>query len=307
MILRLGSGESIRGDMISSIVVRSDMSPIPLTLEAEIRVDEEIQDQLVEGELLSIDGMTEGDGDGEVVRIVKSERAINRAVQGKREMDAVKITALLDSCLSLSFVRSRAIIKENVPLSAIYRAAGASIKKVDDDIAVARFTCLVGDTPSFLVSKLLQEEGGVVRWKSGKLRFFRLGRLFEQEISLNLPENASDDINSDFMERHEIPWFFSIKDDGGFVFGNRQSPRSVLFVPFKNSQSLVNMSRCLVHRKTTKITLTPSLSAGDLVNTVGDQDLCVVTAAHAFFSGTDGSGSNQYTKLWLSSLEEPNA
>ena len=307
MILRLGDGEEIRGDLIRSAVVRSDMSPIPITLEAEIRADNEMQEKLGEGESIFIDGMTDGNDESEVVRIVKSEKSINRLVQGRREMDAVRITALLEPCQPISFVRSRAIIKENVPLSAIYRAAGASIKAIDADFPVSRFTCLVGDTASFHIARVLQEEGGIVRWKSGRLRFFRLGDLFRQDIALNLPENASDDIGSDFIERHEIPWFFSVEDDGSFVLGNRQNPRSVRFSPFKNAQQLTNMSRCLVHRKTSKITLTPNLSAGDLVNFVGDEPLCVVTAAHAFFSGTDGSGSNQYTKLWLSSLEEPNA
>ncbi|MCP5246536.1 MAG: hypothetical protein H6937_11565 [Burkholderiales bacterium] len=298
MILYLNNGNQIRGDLIKSAVVRSDMSPIPVTLEAEIRIDEDMSDRLAEGEIITLGGQ------GDELRIIKSTKVLNRMSQGKREMDAIQITALLDACHTVSFVRGRAIIKENVSLSALYRAAGASIKSVDGDFPVPRFYCLVGDTPSFHINRVLQEEGGIVRWKNGVLEFFRLVDLFGQEPEMDLPDNASDDIDSGFIERHEIPWFYSLKDDASFVFGNRQDARSVRYAPFKNVQRLRNMSTCLVQRKASKINLTAGIVAGDLINIVGSDPLCVITAAHAFFSGTDGSGSDQYTKLWLGDLQE---
>ncbi|WP_143056986.1 hypothetical protein [Nitrosomonas marina] len=298
MILYLNNGNQIRGDLIKSAVVRSDMSPIPVTLEAEIRIDEDMADRLAEGEIITLGGQ------GDELRIIKSTKVLNRVSQGRREMDAIQITALLNACHTVSFVRGRAIIKENVSLSSLYRAAGASIKSVDGDFPVPRFYCLVGDTPSFHINRVLQEEGGIVRWKDGRLAFFRLADLFSQDPSMDLPDNASDDIDSGFIERHEIPWFYSLKDDASFVFGNRQDARSVRYAPFKNVQRLRNMSTCLVQRKTSKINLAAGIVAGDLVNIVGADPLCVITAAHAFFSGTDGSGSDQYTKLWLGDLQE---
>jgi hypothetical protein len=64
------------------------------------------------------------------------------------------------------------------------------------------------------------------------------------------------------------------------------------------------MSRCLVQRKIIpKLAYNDGLRAGDLIEFIGANPLAIVTAAHVFQSGTDGSGSNQYTKLWLSGLE----
>lgn len=45
--------------------------------------------------------------------------------------------------------------------------------------------------------------------------------------------------------------------------------------------------------------------AGDLIAFAGGEKLVVVTAAHAFGSGTDdGGASDTYTRLWLGALEE---
>jgi len=302
VILYLSNGKQIRGDFIKSAVLRSDMSPVPVTLEAEIRIDDGIDKYLTEGQLLTVGGASAQYGDA--MRIIKSTKVINRAVQGERKMAGVQVTAILDACHPVVFVRNKAIIKENDTLASIYRAAGATLKSIDADFPVPMFYCFVGDTPSFHIARALQEEGGVVRWKNGRLKFFRLPDLFRQKPIMNLPNNASDDVHSGFLERHEIPWFFSLNDSGGFVYGNQNKPRSVRFSPRKNEQHLRNMTRCLVQRKATKINFASQLAAGDLINFIDGEPLVIITAAHAFQSGTDGSGSNQYTRLWLGSLEE---
>ncbi|MBH2020064.1 MAG: hypothetical protein I8H91_11080 [Burkholderiales bacterium] len=240
-------------------------------------------------------------GAGDALRIIKSVRGIERGAQGGRELSAMRITAMLDACHKAAFVRSRAIIKESAALSAIYRAAGATIQAVDADFPVPRFSCLIGGTPSFHIARVLQEEGGVVHWKAGKLKFMRLGDLFKQKAAANLPNNASDDVESGFLERHEIPSFFSLAAGGGFVMGDLSKPREMRFAPHTNVQRLRNMSQCLVQRKVMKIDYASQLCAGDLIEFVGSVPLCIITAAHVFENGEDGS--NQYTRLWLGALQ----
>jgi hypothetical protein len=74
-------------------------------------------------------------------------------------------------------------------------------------------------------------------------------------------------------------------------------------VPQKNEQQLINMTRCLIRRKIANINYSDDLLAGDLIAYAGADPLVIVTAAHVFHSGTDGGGSNQYTKLWLYGLD----
>jgi len=298
VIVTFADGKQLRGDLIKSATLRSDLSPIPLTLEAEIRSGDAGLDKLLaEGQTLSVGG--------DALRIVKSKKIAGRSTQGQRDEEAFSVTALLDSCHGAAYVRSRAIIKENASLAAIYRAAGATIRGVDADFPVPRFCCPVGDTPTFHIARLLQEEGGSVRWKGGKLQFMRLGDMFKQATVLTLPDNASEDVESGFLERHTVPWFFSLSASGEAVFGNRDKPRAARFSPFKDVQRLRNMTRCLVHRKTSRTTLRGNVAAGDLIAYTGGVKLAVITAAHFFGSGTDDGGAQDaYTRLWVGSLEE---
>lgn len=290
MILSLPNSKQLRGDIVKSLVLRSDLSPVPVTLEAEIHVDDELSRQLAEGSILTT-------GAGDALRIIQAVRSVGRAAQGARELSVVRITAMLDACHKVAFVRSRAIVKESAALSALYRAAGATIQALDADFPVPRFTCLVGSTPSFHIARILQEEGGVVRWKAGRLKFIRLADLFRQKATANLPNNASDDVESGFLEHHEIPSFFSLAASGSFVTGDLTKPREMRFSPHTNVQRLRNMTQCLVQRKVMKIDYADQLCAGDLIEFVGGVPLVIITAAHVFENGEDGN--NQYTRLWM--------
>jgi hypothetical protein len=272
---------------------------VPVTLEAQIRAgDAGLEQKLAVGQTLSTSS-------GDVLRIVKSERASERVTQGEREVAAVHVTALLDACQSAALVRSRAIVKEGSALSAIYRAAGATLLAVDADFPVPRFYCCVGETPTFHIARALQEEGGVVRWKAGKLQCRRLPDLFKQKPTMTLPGNAAIDLDSGFMERHEVPWFVSLDDSGAAVFGNQDKPRVARYSPFKNAQRLRNMTRCLVRRKKARIAYNINVCAGDLATCADGTDLTVITAAHIFASDSDAGGANDtYTQLWLGSLEQ---
>lgn len=288
-------GNQLRGDLIKSAVLRYDLVPVPATFEGIVRVDDELRGQLAEGKVVSVNG--------DKFRIVKPVGGGNRAAQGKHDTGAMHITALLDACHTIAFVRAKPIIKQTALLTEIYRAAGATIRPVDGDFKAARFACLTGETPSYHIARVLQEEGGVVRWKGGKLQFSRLPDLFKQKPAMNLPDNANEDVKSEFLTRHEIPSFYSIAPDGSIIYGNRAKARSARFVLRKNQQQLINMSRCLVQRKIVKLAYNPSLLAGDLIGFSGNKPMVIVTVAHVFESGTDGSGSNQYSKLWCSVLE----
>lgn len=298
MILYLSNGKQIRGDLIKQAVFRSDMAPIPVTLEAEIRVDDGMKSLLSDG------GTVLAGSEQVPLLIIKSQFNAGRIAQGERAVATMRILASLEAVHPVAFVRRTAIIKENATLSSIYRAAGAKLRTIDADFPVPRFVCPVGDTPSFQIARVLQEEGGIVRWKSGKMAFIRLPDLFKQKAVANIPSNENDKTESGFLERHSIPWFYSLNAAGGFVHGNREKARAVRFSPFKNAQQVRNMSRCLVHERIAKIDYSGALCAGDAVSVADGSKLVIVTAAHVYESGTDGATPGQYSRLWLSSVEE---
>lgn len=295
MIITLSTGKTIRGDLIKLAVLRSDLAPIPSTLHAQIRIDDGLQKLLSEGQTVT--------ANGDKFYIVKSKTSNTRQIQGEHEQKSIEIIAYLDNVHTAGFVRQKAIIKEKTTLSEIYRATGATLKTIESDFSISRFYCYAGDYPTKPIAQVLQEQGGVVRWKNGKLYFVRLQDLFKQKTVLTLPDNANTNTNSGFLERHEIPTFYSTDDSGNIIYGNKDKTRAMHFVPFKNVQQLQNMSRCLVHRKEHKVSFDLRICAGDLIEIIGTKPLVIVTACHVFDSGTDGTGGEQYTKLYLSSLE----
>lgn len=299
MILYLSNGKQIRGDLIRRAVLRSDLAPIPRTLEAEIHSGDEAFDRLLsEGKTLTTD-------DGDVYSIVKSEHVVGNTVRGTRLDTGNKITALLKATLPVAYVRSSAVIKENSTLSGIYRACGALIRAVDGDFPVPRFYCPVGETPTFHIARILQEEGGVVRWKGNRLKFFTLQDLIRQKVFREFQDKSSDTVQTGFLERHTVPWFFSLSETGDFVFGNRMKARKAVFSPFKNVHRLRNLTRCLVQKKVLKLAFDIQIAAGDLLQSYAGEKYIVLTVAHVFETGADsGSLPNTYSRVWLGQVEE---
>lgn len=295
MIITLSNGNQLRGDLVKLAVLRSDLAPIPATLHAKIRLDSSLQKLLAEGQTIT--------AGSDKFYIVKSKTANNRIQQGQHEQKAIEIIAYLDNVHTAGFVRKTAIIKEKTTLSEIYRATGATLKAIESDFSINRFYCYAGDYPTKPIAQALQEQGGVVRWKNGRMSFVRLQDLFKQKPILSLADNAMTNTNSGFLERHEIPTYYSIDENGQIIYGNNDKTRAMTYVPFKNLQQLQNMSRCLVHRKEARVAFDLRICAGDLIEIIGAKPLVIVTACHVFDSGTDGSGGEQYTKVWLSSLE----
>lgn len=299
MEITLSNGNAIRGDFIVKAVLRTDLVPVPVTLEATIRYDEDVAPLLVEGMKVQA-----GPGSPDL-RIIWSSPDSGRfgQMQGQRKVGVIKFTALLDSCAAIAFRRKTAVIKEGATLAGIYRACGATVV-VDQDIAISRFSCFAGGVPSYNVAVALQEAAGALVWqyKTQRLKFMRLPDLFLQVPVEVLAEDDTERVSSGFLERHEVPWFYSCAPDGSLIQGNRTKTRAALFTPLKDATALNNMTRALVHSRTFTGRLDITLNAGDVISVAG-VPLVVVTAAHLYESGTDGANSDQYSRLWLSALE----
>lgn len=297
MNITFQNGNLLQGDDLVRAVLRSDLAPIPLTLECSVRITDETSAQIVEGNTV-IAGR-----DGYKLMIVKiKDNAQGVGAQGKNLLGVRTFIALYEPCHKIGFVRPTAVIKEKATLGGIYGACGASAR-IESDFTVALYSCFKGSIPSVGVAQALQEEGGALRLQDGKLKFVRLRDLFKQEPVAKLADDETQNIESGFMERHEVPTFISLDEVGGFVIGNKVKVRKVSYQPRADSRVLFNMTRVLVHAKSFKAQYQPDINAGDLID-VESVGYAVVTAAHVFESGGDGGSSNQYSKFWLATLEE---
>lgn len=302
MLLTLKDGVPIRGDLVKQIIIRNDLTAVPMTLEVEfVAGTREFAELLKEGETLT-------DGLGNVFYILKTERTLKvgtRSADSAEIIGGMFVTAILNDCKEVAFVSEKGIIKEKCTLSQVYKAAGCKIGFVRNDLTVSRFYCYAGNTPTFQIMQTLQEEGAVVRWKEKRLQFLRIPDLFKQKPILEVPANGAKKDDAGFLERHDIPSFYSVNDQGSVIWGNRSKARSARFVPFKSQQALRNMSRCLVRSRIIEIDLDERICAGDLIRIIGDRDYVVITAAHVWNSGVDSESTPRaLTKLWLGVMKE---
>lgn len=293
MILVLENGKQLRGDMIKSAVLRNDLTPIPETLEAEIRYDEGLSRYIKEGAI--IEALP-----GNLHKIVKVELQAERAMQGSRPLAAWRITTMLAATEPLSKPRRAAVIQSSGNLSAIYRACGCKLPAVEGDFPSKSFCCPVGQVPTFHIAKLLQEEGGIVRWRRNKIGFFRLLDLARQDSKVVIPTNAATEVSSGLSILHDVPVYYSLDDHGKPIYGNSDKERKAVFVPNRNIQQLTNMSRVLIRTHDARVEYSAGGHyAGDVVKMADKENRVIITAAHVYQTGTDGSGTTQYTRLWL--------
>lgn len=288
----------IDGGMILHAVLRTDMAPIPETLEIDVRLDGNNRALLKEG-----NDLYAGEGAARGYRIVLAKVSRRNQQQGIRQVETMSLTAVLKELHALTFVRETAVYLEDTTLTDIYRACGAELSAdIKGDIRIPSFLCMVGDTPTFAIAKLFQEHGGVLRAKDGAIEFMRLETLFDQAASVFAPANVTEEIVSGFLERHEIPWFTSINDANGIILGNNTRPRHVRYVHRATEDVLRNMTRVLMQAKAVRIDFNLSTVAGSIAELSDESKYVVLTAAHVYSTGTDGQPVDQHTRVWLGEL-----
>ena len=290
-------GKQIRGDLIIKAIVRSDLAPIPLTLEADIRVDGLMAASLKEGAKLIV-------GTSPMV-VIKQERVTLPLQQGGRLTDAVSIIAVLDGAQTLSHVRRTSVVKEKALFSECLKSCGCRLS-IDGDFTAPRFTVLIGFIPTYQLSMVLQEEGRVMHWdaRSKKITVTRLNDFKNKKPITGIQAIGAEEVHCEFLERHSVPWFYSIGADAKLIYGNQDKPRNTHFVPKKTEEQLYSMSRALVLVSDVRISFSGAIQAGDVVQSTSGKKLVVMTAAHVFKSGTDGSEKQEdYTRLWLGEVK----
>lgn len=295
IILTEKDNAELRGDLVPFLVKRTDLTPIPSTLEFLVKVDEDISPFIQEGKVIAL-------ADPEIkYRIIYTLRQGNSIVhQGNADFTLIKVIAVLDGCHQLAFLKDKAIVKENSSFSALFRACGAEMA-VKSDVKVDKFTCLIGEYPSYSLMRAMGRAATNVVWDGkNSLSFIRTADLFSQKPAEILPLDSTQHIQSGFIERHEIPAYFSNKANGAVVKATKNEGRRAEYEMFADAQTLNNLSIYLLNSRIWTTRLMPNLNAGALVQ-INSEPFVIITAVHALGKSGSGSGS-QVSRFWLGSL-----
>lgn len=285
--------DELPADLIHRWVLRSDLAPVPRTVEMTLQIKEGIQERLAVGrtfwtgkEMLEY----------EVTKAVQHKGSA--VVQGSDQLATFSITALLAPCARIAYRRDRAVVRRNTSLGELFRECGAAVA-IGNDFPVDRFSCFVGQVPSIQLAKALQEEGAALVFRDKRLSVVRLADMMRQEpVDYIGQTDSTDHTDSEFLERHEIPAFFSTDDDGNFVFGDFSRTRAVRFHPRADERTLRNCTRVMVTRRVVDSRMAQQIKAGDVLDINGER-LAVITAAHAMEKRQ--GVSEMSSRFWLGS------
>lgn len=295
MNIYIETGEAIRADLTLRWTLRSDLAPVPRTVEFTVQVADEVDKYLAEGKRI-VTGR-----EALEYLIIKSDLdPPDGYIQGKQSIQSRSVIAILASCAEIAFRRSRAVVLEGKQFRDIYASCGAKITMAND-IAVPRFTCFKGHIPSFGISAALQEAGACIVYRDG-MRMVRLPDLFKQDAMDAIEQtDSTGHIESEFMQRHEIPAFYSLDVAGAIVKGNFTKDRAVSYIPRTNEIHLQNMTRVLVTDGIIESQLAEQIGAGDIISVMGAKK-AVITAAHKM-ERMDGSIESK-SRFWVGSVAQ---
>jgi len=285
----------IPNDIVVSWVLRSDLVPVPRTIELVVQNKNGIDKELVEG---AVFWSGYENFKYSIIKVVKS--ASTQPIQGDSPMQIFTVFAVLDNMKSICYRMDRAAILRPTTIGEMYRACGAQIV-IEQDIEIDSFSCFVGQVPSYAFAMVFQEQcARALIGLNGKLTIARIPDLLKQKPKDEIGQaDTTDKIDSEFIERHEIPSFYSIDENGSVVKGNFDDARQIQYKPVKSIDILNNMTKVLVTRRIVDSDLNQLINAGDVLRVNGKNYLVITAAHYAYrYDGIAQTGS----KFWIGDL-----
>lgn len=294
MNIQLEDGGSIGGENLISAIYRTDLVPVPVTIELVVKADDRLHKLLlIDKKLTTPQGVS--------LTIVKSQVINEQSIKAGKRIAAIHVIAVLSGCEPLLGVTKKAISLENTSFNEVYRALGAKVR-IKRDIKLASFVCLKGQMPTVAIAKALQKESAVICHTDNGLSVVRLNELMVGDPVL-FDKSAVQWIDHPNAIRHGNVNYLSIDDNGSDILGTAKSERSIEYYPRADNRELQNLRRILITKATITRQLDDRLDAGKLIE-VDEKTLVALTAAHRFESGALGGPAVMATKAWLAGVED---
>jgi hypothetical protein len=294
MNIQLEDGSSIGGGNLISAIYRTDLVPVPVTLELVVKADDRLHGLLLIDKTLTTPK-------GVSLTIVKSQVVNEQSIKAGKRIAALHVIAVLSGCEALLGVTKKAVSLTNTSFNEVYRALGAKVR-IKRNIKLASFVCLKGQMPTVAIAKALQKESAVICHSEQGLSVIRLNELMNGASTL-FDKSAVQWIDHPNAIRHGNTNYLSIDDNGSDILGTARSERSIEYYPRADNRELQNLRRILITKATITRQLDDRLDAGKLI-AVDDKTLVILTGAHRFESGALGGPAVMATKAWLAQVED---
>lgn len=294
MLIRLPNNSTLSLSELLSATLRTDLVPVPATLEITVNGTPEMVKAMVQGTDLVV-------GESSIkITLVKVQSLRTQMIQGDRAVGGIACVGILTGCLPLIEPLTNAVILFNTTVAEAYRACGCKVA-FSKDLPLSKFVCLKGQTPTFEIARRLQEEAAVIRLKDGKLQAIRLDELMKEPAIATYDASAMQRLENPMVESRSLVSFLSVNDDGESIEGDLRDSRPVMFKGGLDSRQLKNLEKVLITRGVVQRPLDNKLQAGQIIK-VGDTKLTVLTGAHRVDTGALGGATAMVTKAWLAEV-----
>lgn len=294
MNIQLEDGSQIGGGNLISAIYRTDLVPVPVTLELVVKADDRLRDLFAIGRKMTTPK-------GVPLVIVKSQVINEQSIKAGRRVAAIHVIAIIGGCEALLGVTNKAVHLENTNFNEVYRALGAKVR-IQRDVKLASFTCLKGQLPTAAIALALQREAAVVCNTESGLSIIRLNDLMGGD-AIMFDKSAVQWIDNPNVIRHSNINYLSIDDNGSDILGTARAERSIQYYPRADTRELQNLRRILITKATITRQLDERLDAGATISVDG-QSLVTLTGVHKYETGAMGGRSVAATKAWLAQVED---
>lgn len=295
-ITLVDSNITISASDLISATLRTDLTPIPTSLEFTVQDTEVLKKALVENAQIIV-------GEFEAVfGIVNVTPLKTQTVKADRRIGGIACIAIPIGCHRLIQAVNNAVIQDQSSFNSAYRACGAKIS-LGADLPLPEFICLKGSMPTKRIALYMQQEAAVIAFRNGKVGAFKIDALLKQEVKQKFDPSAVVWFNSDKLENIHKASYVSVDGDGASVLGDADttSSQKIIQKAGLSSRQLKNMNKVLIQRGTILRPLTPTIQAGDMLE-IGGKNYLVLTAAHVVETGALGGASVTASKFWIGSL-----
>lgn len=284
-------GSFIDYGLLLSATLRTDLVPVPVTLEFSVKANATLKQKIVVGAEVFIT-------DKQIpIKIVDVRSLGNQTVKDGERVEGIAAIGVLSGCELLIERTNKAVIQYETSFSAAMRACGCK-SAFGKDLPLPKFVLFRGHLPTDEIAIRAQEEAAVICYRDGKLNALRIDQILSQEPIISLDPSAVVFKDSPLLEKKQTPSFITIAKDGFTVEGELNERKPSAFRALADSRITKNLEKVLLTRATILRPLDLSLLAGTTVQ-VGDRKMAILTSAHRVDTGALGGASVMASKLWL--------
>ena len=286
-------GHSIAGHELLSTRLRTDLVPVPVSLELVVKRTADLSKRLVDHAKIWMNDWP--------LTIVKTEDYRSQLLQEGKALGAIKVIAVLQGCERLLYPAANAVILQGTSFAEAYRACGASVV-FPEDIPLPDFVCLKGQIPTYEIAKALQLESACVRYTPTGLSVLRLDQLFKPDPVAAFDPSDVVWVSNQAVVTATIPDVVSTASDNSPVRSDDGiNARPVIYHARLDHRQIQNLKTVLVTKATLQRPLNYEWQAGRSV-LIGERRFAILTALHRTDTAPMGGNPVFASKLWLSEI-----